>query len=675
MGKNRKSSRRSRRARKHQGQTPPQATAHTPHTHPAAMPQAALAAGAAMPLGDGGDRVDGGASSSRIGAPSFMQRVMDWFSNPLIGSFVLAAMIGVTFFPTIGAGFLSDDFAFTSAQPVRDWNGLYYIWFHPLSLLHEGHYWPLTYTTFWLEHKIWGYSSTGYHIANQFYHAAGCIMLWRLLLHLGVRGAWLAAAIFALHPVHAESVSWIIGRKDILASFFYFATVFAYVRYMETGERNKYVLAIGLSTLGLLCKSVGLTLPLALLIWHWWKRGRFTVNDCLRVAPFFVIAFGINFADFVTYKSLESVYFSHTNTQRVLIAARALWFYFGKLIWPDDLAGIYTRWHVTDEDFIGWGALFGALAMLIVLWQTRKRFGRAPLAAAAFFTLTLSPVLGLVDYGYQQFAFVADRYQYLASTSVMVLFAASLAHGARKLRATKFANINANLWGGAQLALIAALLCIYGALSWRQAGYYEDSVTYYRHVISINPKARQANAGIGEWHQTRGDYEKALEHYTNEYELAKETSDKIRINKALVNIGFVYELTGEFDRAESYYRQAIRISPSYFAGYEQLGSFLMKRGRFREAIKAFRTVVRFVPWKETAYIGLGAAYGNLGRLDEAIANFDKALSINPAHPQALQNRELIMQHKRAQEQQQLQQQQQPQSQPQSQQPQRAPATQ
>ena len=345
----------------------------------------------------------------------------------------LALLVAASYFPALSGGFVWDDRAFTREPLVHRWSGLWDIWLSPGDISNEGHYWPLVYTTFWLEHKLWGLAPFGYHLVNLLLHLLNCVLVWRLLAKLAVPGAWAVAAVFAVHPLHVESVAWIIERKDLLSTAFYLGAVLVWVRFTETPTRGRYALALGLFVAGLLSKSMVVTLPAALVVWHWWKRGAVTATDWLRLAPFFAVGLAITLADLAFYTAREPLALGWSGLERVLIAARALWFYAGKLLWPADLVVIYPHWEVHAGDVVGWVAVAGAVALAGVLWAARHRLGRGPVAGVAFFAVTLSPVLGFVDYGYMQFSFVADRFQYLAGLGVMAVVVVGAAHGARRL--------------------------------------------------------------------------------------------------------------------------------------------------------------------------------------------------------------------------------------------------
>ena len=373
-----------------------------------------------------------------------------------LGILALGLLVVGGYFPAFFAGFVWDDEIITEAV-IQEWSGLWRIYFSPTDIEREGHYWPLVYTTFWLEHKLWGYDPIGYHVVNVLLHLVNTLLLWRLVARLTVPGAWLLAAAFAVHPLHVESVAWVIERKDVLSGMFYLAAfsayirfvaerrsrqpaaphervlVVAYIRFVAERRSRPYLLALALFALGLLCKSIVVTLPAALLIYHWWRHGRVTGADLLRLVPFFAVGLIAVVADTLFYQSIEPLDLGYSLLERVLIATHALWFYAGKLLWPVDLAVIYPHWDVNAADPWAWGYVATAFAVVIALYRFRHRIGRGPLAGVLFFAVTLSPVLGFVDFGYMQFSFVADRYQYLAGIGLMAVLVGAATYGVGRL--------------------------------------------------------------------------------------------------------------------------------------------------------------------------------------------------------------------------------------------------
>ena len=404
-------------------------------------------------------------------------------------------------------GFVWDDNVYIkvdSVHPVQEVSGLWQIWFSPSDLKKEDHYLPLTYTTFWLEHKLWGFDPTGYHIVNVLLHLANTLLLWHLLLRLAVPGAWMVAAVFAVHPLHVESVAWVIERKDVLSGLFYLAAVLAWMRFVEQPSRGRYAGSLVLYAAGMLSKSIVVTLPATLLIWHWWKQRRVTSVDLLRLVPFCMVGAVYVGGDLSFSRSVNPVSLDYSLAERSLIAARALWFYAGKLLWPTDLAVIYPRWDIRVTDPLAWGYLIAAVALAAVLWHFRRQLGRGPLVGVLFFAVTLSPVLGFVDYGYMRYAFVADRFQYLAGIGVIAVVVASAAYGVRRL---------SGIWQNGVLGVSAVVLVVLGPLTWRQCGIYQDEEKFFRHIIAYNPQAPGAHRELGNAYFKQGRYEEALEVY------------------------------------------------------------------------------------------------------------------------------------------------------------------
>ena len=262
-------------------------------------------------------------------------------------------------------GFVWDDNIYIKTDPVRDVSGLWQIWFSPDTLASEDHYLPLTYTTFWLEHKLWGFDPTGYHIVNVLLHLANTLLVWHLLRRLAVPGAWVVAAVFAVHPLHVESVAWVIERKDVLSGLFYLAAVLAWMCFVEQPRRGWYACSLVLYAAALLSKSIAVTLPAALLIGHWWKQRRVTETDLLRMVPFLIVGLAYVVGDLSFSRSVNPVSLDYSLIERTLIAARALWFYAGKLLWPAGLAVIYPHWDIRATDPLAWGYLIAAIALAV----------------------------------------------------------------------------------------------------------------------------------------------------------------------------------------------------------------------------------------------------------------------------------------------------------------------
>jgi hypothetical protein len=241
----------------------------------------------------------------------------------------------IAYWPSLNGGLIWDDDGHLTKLDLQSLHGLWRIWF---ELGATQQYYPLLHSLFWIEHRLWGDAVLGYHLVNVTLHAIAACLLVAVLKRLELKGAWLAGFIFALHPVSVETAAWISEQKNTLSAVFYFASALVYLRFDQTRERSKYLLASALFVLALLSKTVTATLPAALLVVFWWKRGTLSwKRDVFPVLPWlsFGAAAGL-FTSWVerTFIGAQGADFALTLTERILLAGRALWFYAGKLICP-----------------------------------------------------------------------------------------------------------------------------------------------------------------------------------------------------------------------------------------------------------------------------------------------------------------------------------------------------
>ena len=320
-----------------------------------------------------------------------------WAHRPWFLALVLAVVTFAAYQPTWHAGFIwDDDTHVTENANLRSLHGLYRIWFEPLA---DQQYYPLQLTSFWIEYHLWGLRPFGYHAVNVLLHVLNALLLWMVLQQLDVPGAWLAAAVFAVHPVQVESVAWVSELKNLLSTTFYLGALLAFFRFRPlSGEAQAgsppwrfYWLAIALFLCALLSKTVACSLPAVLVLLLWWKRGRVERRDIGVLSPMFLL--GITFGLMTAWLEKHHVgasgpEWSLSFLQRCLLAGRALWFYAGKLFWPHPLIFIYPRWEIDPGAW--WQYLFpaAALVVLIALWWLRSRIGRGPLVAVLCFACT-----------------------------------------------------------------------------------------------------------------------------------------------------------------------------------------------------------------------------------------------------------------------------------------------
>ena len=513
-------------------------------------------------------------------------------------------------------GFVSDDWIFVTEPLVRRLDGIVSIWLSPAEIRREDHYWPIVYTTFWIEHKLWGLDPAGYHAVNVALHALNSVLVWRLLLRLGVPGAWLVGAVFAVHPVHVESVAWVIERKDLLSALFYLGAVHVWLRFTESPGPGQYALCLALFAAALLSKSIAVTLPAALLLLRWWQAGRVTWRDAACVVPFFALALGVTLADLAFYRDRIDSALDYSLVERALIAARALWVYAHQLVWPASLPVLYTRWDVHPGDLLGWLAL---AALGATLWLARDRIGRGPLAGALFFALTLSPVLGFVDFGFMRFAFVADRFQYLASIGALAVILGAAVHLASRLHPR-----------GRAVAVVtaAAVLLALGALSWQQSRIYRNDLAYARHIDAVNPRHPIGQAILSHVLNAAGHHEEALAAARRGIVLSEgRTGSDYDAQAALGTVLLALHRPVE---AEAALRQALARWPRDRLGGPrprlQLARALVAQARYEEGLALYRALLREDPGDDAAHLFQGMALLESGRFEAAVESFDRALT-------------------------------------------------
>lgn len=539
----------------------------------------------------------------------------------LLVAALLAATL-VAYGPALRGEFLWDDDAHVTRPELRSWQGLYRIWF---QLDATQQYYPLLHTAFWVQWHLWGDSTLGYHVVNVVSHVAAAVLAALVLRRLDVPGAYLAAAIFALHPVHVESVAWITELKNTLSAVFYLSAALCYLRFDESRHRRWYCVALALFLLGLLSKTVTATLPAALLVVFWWLRGRLSWRrDVLPLVPWFVLgALAGVFTAAVERKLIgaEGESFDLTALERGLIAGRAVWFYLGKLVWPADLMFVYPRWNVDATAW--WQYLFpgAALALFGGLWWLRRSV-RGPLAGMLFFAGTLLPALGFLNVYPFRYSFVADHFQYLASLGVISLAAAGLA-----------------IWLGRRerwqhpvgYAVCLVFLAVLAGLTRQQSCMYAGFETLFRTTIARNPSCWMAHNNLGIALAERGQVDEASEHFRRALEIKPDHAE------AHNNLSLALQRQGKLDEAIAHAQTALRVNPNYAECHFHLGNTLSQKGQVAEAIVHFRRALDVRPDYTKAHINLGIALLGQRRLEEAELHFRRALEIEPDHIGARQN--------------------------------------
>jgi tetratricopeptide (TPR) repeat protein len=538
---------------------------------------------------------------------------------------VLTAVTIFVYRPAWNGGFLWDDDDYvTNNELLTAPDGLRRIWF---SLDSPSQYFPLVYTTFRIEHAFWGLNPSGYHWINLLLHVANALLVWRVLVRLKVPGAWMAGAIFALHPVQVESVAWITERKNVLMGFFFLLTLLAWIAFVDQRTKRPwrfYGLALILYALALSAKTTACTLPAALLLILWLQKKPISWQRILQVIPFFFLGLGMGLVTVWWeryHQGTHGVLFALGPIERLLIASRAVWFYLSKLIWPSNLIFIYPKWNISPAHPLDHTWLLAGIALCAVIYFARRYVGRGVEVAAAFFVATLSPVLGFIMLYTFRYTFVADHYQYLASIGPIALASAGVATLAGTFERSR------------ALILVAAT-CVtvtLALLTWQQAAMYADIEALWRTTLARNPGCWMAHNNLGIVLSQKGDIDDAIAHYRTTLEMEPDFWD------ADYNLGIALLSKGQVDEAIAYCTKAVEVAPNDPDAQVALGNALLQKGRINDAIVHYQKALTIRPDYFLAHHSLGHAFLEKGELDAAIFHCRAALLIQPENADAHTN--------------------------------------
>src|SRR6476620_5931423 len=512
------------------------------------------------------------------------RRIFSPRGRALTFAVALAAVTIFAYRPVWHGGFLWDDDAYIiNNELLTAPHGWQRIWF---SLDSPSQYFPLTYTTFRIEHALWGLNTTGYHWINLLLHVANALLVWAVLARLGVPGAWLAGAIFALHPVQVESVAWITERKNVLMAFFFLLTLLAWIAFVDERTRRQwifYCLALIFYVLALSAKATACTLPAALFLILWLQKNPIRIRRLIQIVPFVVLGIGMGLLavwwERYHQGTNRAVFTFLSPIERILVASRAVWFYLSKIFWPSNLTFIYPRWNISPADLLDYIWLLAGIAACVAICFLRRYVGRSVEVAAAFFVATLSPVLGFIMLFTFRYTFVADHYQYLACIGPIALASAGVVSLSDKFTEYRAVIISAAL-------LVVAIL---GTLTWRQAATYADIETLWRTTLAKDPECWMAHT----------------------------------------NLGLVLFEKGKIDDAIAHYRSALQMQPDWWDAEYNLGTALSAKGQVDEAILHGQKAVAMRPTDPDAQLSLANLLLQKGRIDEAIAHYQKALILHP----------------------------------------------
>lgn len=544
------------------------------------------------------------------------------FETIWLGSIIVFATL-LAYWPVYSAGFIwDDDTHITDNSSLTSLAGLWDIWF---NLGATCQYYPLTFTVFWLDYHLWGLNPLGYHLQNVLLHGTVAVLLWQVLKRLEVRAAWLAGAIFALHPVAVMSVAWATELKNTLAGLLALAAAWSFLRFAGLGifktkarEQTDWrygLLLLALFQLAMFAKTAVCFLPVTLLLLAWWKTENLTWRQVWPLPIMVGISAGMGLLTLHVehIKGATGNEFDMAWLERVIISGQSFWFYLGKLFFPCPLTFIYERWNIEATRWWKYIYPLATLGLFGTLWLIRKRTGKGALAAVLHFYFATSFLILIQVLYMMRFTFVTDHWQYFGCMSVIAL-AAGTADRLLKTQPTVY-----RLRAG----LVFPVLLILGAITWQQCKIYQNLETLWTDTLKKNPNCWMAHTNLGRLLAQRGLADAAETHY----------QAALRINPNDENIHYNYgnllARTGRLDDAVAQYQAALQLAPDKAETHCNLGFVLNKLHRTDEAIAEYERAIFYQPDLADAYYNLGNALAAQQKTEAAIAAYQRAARLKP----------------------------------------------
>ena len=541
-------------------------------------------------------------------------------SQRVLWALLLALPVVAAYWRAVHGDFLWDDDAHVTANPhIVGPLGLREIWTTTAAV-----YYPLVLTSFWVMHALWGLDPLPYHVVNIAMHIVGAVLLWRVLDRLRIRGAWLGAALWALHPVQVESVAWITELKNTQSCVFYLLAILCFIKWLDASQSVKagaaaptlYALSLLCSILALLSKTSTVMLPAVLALCWWWKDRYWRMTNIVALIPFFLIS-GAASAWTIWEQKFHALAIGSewdlNILQRIAIAGKTFWFYLGKLIWPHPLLFIYPRWTVDPHRLTTYVPLMMLAVVLFLLWRYRNTPWSPVYFAFTYFAVSLFPVSGLFDIYFFRYSFVADHFQYLAAIGPLALAASAL---------VTVLDSRTEQWH-LRAAMSAALLLLLGTLSFQQSRIYSSRLALWRDTVTRNPEAWIAHTNLGAELDDQSRSSEAMVQY--EQSLRLNPHDVEAANFLAVDLAGMGRLAEATEKLE----YVLRIQPDHVATHNNLAIIFNQLGRTEESFAHWKQALRIDPDFVDAHYNFGLALAQAKRFDEAIEHFQHVLRIKP----------------------------------------------
>ncbi|MFO0963406.1 MAG: tetratricopeptide repeat protein [Phycisphaerales bacterium] len=552
---------------------------------------------------------------------------------------VVAALAVAAYWPALHGGWIWDDDAYvTENVVVQSADGWLDAWIPGRT----PQWYPLVFVSFWMQHALWGLDPFPYHAANLLLHLGSSLLLWRLLRRLGVPGAGIAAALFALHPMQVESVAWVTERKNVLSMFFALSSVLAWLRAGEAPRMRAgwWCASFGLFLLAMLSKTTAVAVPVALVATDLWLRRGGLRRTTAWTAPFFVVGVAMGLVTAwveATHVGATGAEFQRSAVERLQGASMAWWFYLRTWCLPNDLIFIYPRFDLGPGGAWAWLALAGAVALLAVAARAWRRGARGPMLLLALYTAGVFPALGFINVYPLRYAPVADHFAYVGSVAMAV--AAGWAAQAlwTRLRARGVPALGGAAAAGAVALALAALVNA-------QTRLYEDAENLWRRTLISNPQAWIAANNLTHFVMQRvkaagqdGDraaLEAELAEADRLVQIALFSGGDIDL-PMMVNLSEVRRLQGRLPEALEAIDSAIALQPDFAGTHWRRGRILELMARIEDAAREYARAAELDPGNPVFvpdHARLLRARGQTAQARDAVAGLVRA---RPRDPEAL----------------------------------------
>jgi len=506
------------------------------------------------------------------------------------------------------------------------WDGLRWAF----STTHADFWHPLTWLSLMLNYQLHGLNPGGYHLTNLILHILSTLLLFWLFNRMtgAIWKSAFVAALFALHPLHVESVAWIEERKDVLSAFFWMLTLCLYVYYTEKPVTRRYLLVVISFVLALMSKPMVVTLPLIMILLDYWPLNRFEsqknnliIWQLKEKMPLFILS--AVFSVIALYAQYRPSVRLIPLDMRLSSASVSFVNYLGQIFWPYDLAVIYP----SLEQIPLWHVLGSSLLILFISAAAIAAVKRFPYLFAGWlwYTITILPTLGITQTGIH---WTHDHYTYLTYIGISICLAWGIPSLVR------------NEETGKKILFPAAVifLSVMSFLSWQQCGYWKNSEKLWKHNLEVTKNNLWAHVLLSYTLSEQGKFEEAVNNYNR---MISQQFKYVKYEIVYNNRGNAYSKLGNRERAIEDYSEAIRLQPDYTEAYYNRGTVYIESGQYQKAVRDYTEAIRIKPDYTQAYFNRGMAYSRIGRYQAAIGDYTEAIRLKPDYAEAYNNRSAV----------------------------------